>query len=82
MKTAIDIVLELVEKGKITAFDAKIVLEEINKPPQIVTVPYNTGITTTTPDWTYDPNRTGQPWYTTTSTYTTANATTDNKASE
>jgi len=65
MRTAIDIVLELVEEGRITTFDAKIVLEEINKPPQVVTFPPNPGITTTNPDWTYDPNRTGTPWYTT-----------------
>jgi len=70
MRTAIDIVLELVRDDKITTTDAKVILEEINKPPQVVTVPYSTGITTTpgtttTPDWTYDPNRTGTPQYTT-----------------
>ena len=79
MKTAIDIVLELVEERKINAFDAKILLKEMNKPPQVVTVPYNTG-PITTPDWTYDPNRAGSPWYTTsvgtTSDITNTNTTT------
>ena len=81
-KTAIDIVLELVGNGGITAYDAKILLETINKPPQIVTVPYNTGTITTKPDWTYDPYRTGQPWYTVTSHtsgYSQAEGTTDNQ---
>ena len=50
MRTAIDIVLEGVSDGQITVDDAKIILEELNKPPQIVTVPYNTGTTTTTPN--------------------------------
>jgi len=68
MKTAIDIVLEGVSNGSITQEDAKILLEAINKPPQTVTVPYNTGTITTYPDWTYDPYRPGQPWYTVTST--------------
>lgn len=69
-KTAIDIVLEGVSNGSITQEDAKILLEAINKPPQTVTVtvPYNTGTITTKPDWTYDPYRPGQPWYTTTGT--------------
>lgn len=66
MKTAIDIVLESVSNGSITHEDAKTLLEAINKQPQIV----------------YDPNRTNNPWYTSTSTYTTTNAPTDNKTSE
>ena len=68
MKTAIDIVLDLVSSGTISNDEAKILLEEINKPPQTVTVPYSTGTITTKPDWTYDPYRPGQPWYTVTST--------------
>lgn len=67
-RTAIDIVLEGVSSGSITHEDAKILLEAINKPPQTVTVtvPYQETITTK-PDWTYDPYRPGQPWYTTSS---------------
>ena len=69
-RTAIDIVLEAVSSGSITREDAKILLEAINKPPQTVTVtvPYNIGTITTKPDWTFDPYRPGQPWYTTTGT--------------
>lgn len=81
-KTAIDIVLEGVSNGSITQEDAKILLEAINKPPQTVTVtvPYNIGTITTKPDWTYDPYRPGQPWYTTTGTDSTSltNKTTTN----
>jgi hypothetical protein len=68
-KTAIDIVLEVVSSGSITREDAKILLEAINKPPQTITVtaPYRETITAN-PDWTYDPYRPGQPWYTTTGT--------------
>ena len=71
-RTAIDIVLEGVSNGSITQEDAKILLEAINKPPQTVTVtvPYRETITTK-PDWTYDPYRPGQPWYTTTGTEST-----------
>ena len=67
-RTAIDIVLEGVSNSSISKEDAKILLEAINKPPQTVTVPYNTGTITQKPDWTYDPYRPGQPWYTVTST--------------
>ena len=74
-RTAIDIVLEGVNNGSITQEDAKILLEAINKPPQIVTVtgPYTTGTITTKPDWTYDPYRPGQPWHTTTTSGTDSN---------
>lgn len=70
MKTAIDIILDLVSSGTISNDEAKILLEEINKPPLTVTVPYSTGTTTTKPDWIYDPYRPGQPWYTVTTTNT------------
>ena len=70
-RTAIDIVIELIRTGSIPNDDAKLLLEAINKPPQTVTVPYNTGTITTKPDWTYDPYRPGQPWYTTTGTDST-----------
>ena len=65
-KTAIDIVLEGVSNGSISKEDAKILLEAINKSPEIVTAPYSTGTITQKPDWIYDPNRPGQPWYTVT----------------
>ena len=81
-RTAIDIVIELLRTGSIPNDDAKILLEAINKPPQTVTVPYNTGTITQRPDWTYDPNRPGQPWYTVTSHtsgYSQAEGTTDNQ---
>ena len=71
-RTAIDIVLEGVSNGIISNTDAKILLEAINKPPQTITVPYSTGTITTKPDWTYDPYRPGQPWYTTTGTDSTS----------
>ena len=71
-RTAIDIVIELIRTGSIPNDDAKLLLEAINKPPQTVTVPYNTGTITTKPDWTYDPYRPGQPWYTTTGTDSTS----------
>ena len=81
-KTAIDIVLEGVSNGSIAQEDAKVLLDAINKPPQTVTVPYNTGTITQKPDWTYDPYRPGQPWYTVTSHtsgYSQAEGTTDNQ---
>ena len=81
-RTAIDIVLEGVSNGTISSADAKILLEAINKPPQTVTVPYNTGTITTKPDWIYDPYRPGQPWYTVnshTSGYSHVKGTTDNQ---
>jgi hypothetical protein len=65
MKTAIDIILDLVSSGTISNDEAKILLEEINKPPQTITVPYSSGTITTNPDWTYDPYRPGSPWYST-----------------
>ena len=81
-RTAVDIVIELIRTGSIPNDDAKLLLEAINKPPQTVTVPYNTGTITTKPDWTYDPYRPGQPWYTVTSHtsgYSQAEGTTDNQ---
>jgi len=81
-RTAIDIVLEGIINNSISKEDAKILLEAINKPPQTVTVPYNTGTITQKPDWTYDPYRPGQPWYTVTSHtsgYSQAEGTTDNQ---
>ena len=66
-KTAIDIVLEGVSNGSITQEDAKVLLEAINQNggSTFVPVPYRE---ITSPDWTYDPYRPGQPWYTVTST--------------
>ena len=66
-RTAIDIVLEGVSNGSITQEDAKVLLEAINQKggSTFVPVPYRE---INTPDWTYDPYRPGQPWYTVTST--------------
>ena len=65
-RTAIDIVLEGVSSGSITQEDAKILLEVINQKGgnTFVPVPYRE---INIPDWTYDPYRPGQPWYTVTS---------------
>ncbi len=67
-KTARDLILELYKDDHITKGETDLLLDAINKPPQTVTVPYNTGTITQKPDWTYDPYRPGQPWYTVTST--------------
>ena len=79
-KTARDLVLELFKEDHITKEETDLLLDAINKPPQTVTVPYNTGTITTKPDWTYDPYRPGQPWYTTIGTDSTSitNKTTTN----
>ena len=68
VRTAIDIVLEGVSSGSITNKDAKILLDAINQKggTNFVPVPYRE--INTTPDWTFDPYRQGQPWYTTTGT--------------
>ena len=69
-RTAIDIVLEGVSSGSITQEDAKILLEVINQKGgnTFVPVPYRE---INIPDWTYNPYRPGQPWYTTTGTDST-----------
>ena len=71
VRTAIDIVLEGVSSGSITNKDAKILLDAINQKgdTNFVPVPYRE--INTTPYWTYDPYRQGQPWYTTTGTDST-----------
>jgi len=66
MKTARDLILELYKDDHITKEETNLLLDAINKSAQIVTAPYNTGTIPTKPDWTYDPNRPGQPWYTVT----------------
>ena len=70
-RTAIDIVLEGVSNSSISKEDAKILLEAINQKggTNFIPVPYRE--INTTPDWTYDPYRPGQPWYTTTGTDST-----------
>ena len=65
-KTARDLILELYKNDHITKEETDLLLDAINKPPQTITVPI-----TTQPDWTYDPYRPGQPWYTVTSTNST-----------
>ena len=69
-RTSLDIILEGVSNGTISSRDAKILLEEINQKggSTFVPVPYRE---INTPDWTYDPYRPGQPWYTTTGTDST-----------
>ena len=71
VRTAIDIVLEGVSSGSITNKDAKILLDAINQKggTNFVPVPYRE--VNTKPDWTFDPYRPGQPWYTTTGTDST-----------
>ncbi|MDA9981176.1 hypothetical protein N9H39_00245 [Gammaproteobacteria bacterium] len=76
-KTARDLILELYKDDHITKGETNLLLDAINKPPQTVTVPYNTGTITQKPDWTYDPYRPGQPWYTTTGTDNTQLTTKD-----
>jgi len=69
-RTSLDIILEGVSNGTISSADAKILLEAINQKggSTFVPVPYRE---INTPDWTYDPYRPGQPWYTTTGTDST-----------
>jgi len=69
-RTSLDIILEGVSNGTISSADAKILLEAINQKggTNFVPVPYRE---INTPDWTYDPYRPGQPWYTTTGTDST-----------
>lgn len=61
-RTALDIVLELIEDGTLTAFDAKILIQAINKQSgtQVVPMPYKEY---TSPDWTYYPYKPNQPWF-------------------
>jgi len=66
MKTARDLILELYKDDHITKEETDLLLDAINKSAQIVTVPYSIGTITTKPDWTYDPYRPSQPWYTVT----------------
>ena len=79
-KTAIDIVLEGVSNSSISKEDAKTLLEAINQKAgtNFVPVPYRE--INTTPDWTFDPYKQGQPWYTTVGTDSTSltNKTTTN----
>jgi len=76
-KTARDLILELYKDDHITKGETDLLLDAINKPPQPFTVPYNTGTITQKPDWTYDPYKPGQPWYTTTGTDNTQLTTKD-----
>ena len=78
-KTARDLILELYKEDHITKEEADTLLDAIQQKSNIgfTPLPYNTP---NTPDWTYDPNRPGQPWYTTTgtdSTLTTNKSTTN-----
>jgi len=69
-KTARDLILELYKEDHITKEETDLLLDAINQKEgtTFVPVPYTPGTITTKPDWTYDPYRPGQPWYTITST--------------
>ena len=77
MRTAIDIVIELIRTGSIPNDDAKILLDAINQKggTQFIHVPYEN------PNPYSPPYRPGDVWYYN-GTNTNTNATTDNKTSE
>ena len=79
-KTARDLVLELYKEDHITKKEADLLLDAITQKGNTTFVPVPYREITTTPDWTYDPYRPGQPWYTTTGTDSTSvtNKTTTN----
>jgi hypothetical protein len=62
--TKASIVQKLLEAGNITAEEAVVLLTNENH-SGITYIPYNPNpYWTSNPDWTYDPNRPGQPyWY-------------------
>lgn len=63
--TKAQIVQKLLGESKITAEEAVVLLQDSSG---IQYIPYHPNpYWTSNPDWTYDPNRPGQPWYTTTS---------------
>jgi hypothetical protein len=66
-KTARDLVLELFKEDHITKEETDLLLDAINQKggTNFIPVPYRE--INPTPDWTYDPYRPGQTWYTTTS---------------
>ena len=64
--TKASIVQKLLDAGHITAEEAVILLTNENH-NGITYIPYNPYYPNT-PDWTYDPNRPGQPYWYTTST--------------
>ena len=70
-KTARDLVLELFKEDHITKEETDLLLDAINQKggTNFIPVPYREIYPT--PDWTYDPYRPGQPWYTTTGTDST-----------
>lgn len=66
--TKAEIVQRLLEENKITAEEAVVLLQQSSG---IQYIPYQPNpYWTSNPDWTYDPNRPGQPWYTTSSNTT------------
>lgn len=79
-KTARDLVLELYKEDHITKEEANLLLDAIVQKGGTTFVPVPYKEINTTPDWTYDPYRPGQPWYTTTGTDSTpiTNKTTQN----
>jgi len=72
-KTARDLILELYKEDHITKEEADLLLDAIVQKGGTTFVPVPYKEINTPPDWTYDPYRPGQPWYTTT------NTTSDNK---
>jgi len=63
--TRASIVQRLLDEKQITAEEAVVLLTNENH-NGITHIPYNPNpYWTSNPDWTYDPNRPGQPWYTT-----------------
>ncbi len=64
-KTVTEIVERLLGNGSITAEEAVVLLKaELNGNQGITYIPYNpTPFYPNPPDWTYDPNRPGQPYW-------------------
>lgn len=77
--TKAEIVQRLLNENRITAEEAVVLLQQSSG---IQYIPYQPNpYWTSNPDWTYDPNRPGQPWYTTshTSGYSQPEGTADNQ---
>lgn len=78
-KQALEIILDGVASKKLAVESAIVLIEAIQESSTPTTVPnINTpninpsDLTYPQPDWTYDPNRPGMPWYTVTKTNTTS----------
>ena len=78
-RQALQIILDGVASKKLDVESAIILIEAIQQQPTRTTGPIInppninlSDLTYPNPDWTYDPNRPGMPWYTVTSTGETA----------